>query len=58
MNDMPMMPTPADDVLGWLVIAAGVVATAWTIALSIYWTIRPGEIDPNHPKYTVVRDDR
>lgn len=45
-------------VLGWLVIALGTLATIGTIAAAFYWTIRPGERDPNHPKYLVLRSDR
>jgi hypothetical protein len=58
MNGMPMLPTIAHDVLGWTVIACGAIATAFTILISIYWVIRPGERDPAHPKNLVLRDDR
>lgn len=45
-------------VLGWLVILVGAVATAGTIVAALYWSIRPGERDPRHPKYLILRSDR
>ena len=44
--------------LGWIVIVVGAVATAATIIAVAYWTIRPGERDPRHPKYMILRRDR
>lgn len=58
MNGMPTAPALTDNPLGWLVVAVGAVATAWAIVASVYWAIRPGELDPLHPKYTILRDDR
>jgi hypothetical protein len=55
---MPMLPTLAHDPLGWAVIACGAIATTFTILISIYWVIRPGESDPSHPKNLILRDDR
>lgn len=52
------MQTPGHDVLGWVAIAAGCATTIWTIAIALYWTIRPGETDPEHPKRTILRSDR
>lgn len=49
---------PAHDPLGWVVIALGALATAWTIGAAIYWTVRPGERDPQHPKHRILKDDR
>ncbi len=49
---------PAHDVLGWIVVAAGSIATLWTIAAAIFWIARPGETDPAHPKRLILRDDR
>ena len=40
------------------VIAIGAIVTAFTIVMSIYWCIRPGETDPNHPKRSILRNDR
>jgi hypothetical protein len=46
------------DVFGWLVVAGGLVATVWIIAIAFYWTIRPGEANPEHPKRMILRSDR
>ncbi len=45
-------------IFGWIVIAVGTAATVWTIAIAIYWTVRPGETDPAHPKNLILRNDR
>jgi hypothetical protein len=55
---MAMPPSFGNDPLGWSVVVAGAIATAFTVFISIYWTIRPGEMDPRHPKYLILRDDR
>lgn len=57
MSGMQMQP-PAHDVLGLVVIAVGSVATIWTIIIALYWTIRPGETDPDHAKRMILRSDR
>jgi hypothetical protein len=44
--------------LGWIVVVAGTLATAGTILAAVYWLIRPGERDPRHPKYMILRRDR
>lgn len=44
--------------LGWIVIVAGTLATLGVIAAALYWTVRPGEHDPRHPKYLILRNDR
>ncbi len=44
--------------LGWIVIAVGATATATTIVAAVYWIVRPGERDPRHPKYMILRRDR
>lgn len=54
---MSMHPS-AHDPLGWLVVAIGTLVTIWTIGAAIYWTIRPGENDPQHPKRLILKDDR
>ena len=53
-----MQPSLLHDVLGWIVVAAGAIATIGTIVAALYWTIRPGESDPRHPKRMILRDDR
>ena len=57
MNDMAMHPVH-NDVLGWLVVVIGTIATLWTIGAALYWTFRPGEYEPNHPKRMILKDDR
>jgi hypothetical protein len=57
MNDMPV-PAFAHDIFGWMVIVAGTIATIGTIVFAIAWVIHPGERDPYHPKYLVLKDDR
>lgn len=44
--------------LGWIVIVVGTIATAATVVAAAYWTVRPGERDPRHPKYMILRRDR
>lgn len=54
-----MNAAPAHDAaFGWIVIAAGTVATLWTIVAAAYWTFWPGERDPQHPKHLIFKDDR
>jgi hypothetical protein len=57
MNGMTMQP-PAHDPMGWAVVIVGAIVTAFTIAISLYWGFRPGEENPAHPKYMILRDDR
>ena len=57
MNGMSMQPVHGD-VFGWVVVAAGALATIWTISLFIYWVFRPGETDPSHPKNMILKEDR
>jgi hypothetical protein len=55
--NMQMEPN-GDLVLGWIVVALGTVATLYAIVIAIYWLIRPGETDPEHPKRIIMREDR
>lgn len=57
MNGMQMQPSPHDAV-GWFIVALGAAATLWSIAASIYWIVRPGETQPDHPKRMILRGDR
>lgn len=57
MNAMPL-PSLSQDALGWGIVAIGTVVTLWSIAATVYWTLRPGETDPNHPKWLIMRKDR
>lgn len=42
------------------ILVAGVAGavTVWCIVVAARMLIRPGEADPNHPKYRVLRADR
>lgn len=44
--------------IGWIIVTIGSAATLWTICAALYWTIRPGETNPDHPKYSILRSDR
>ncbi len=44
--------------IGTIIVAAGTLATLWTVCAAVYWTIRPGETEPDHPKRIVLRSDR
>ncbi|MFN2449826.1 MAG: hypothetical protein ABR508_08570 [Candidatus Baltobacteraceae bacterium] len=57
MNSIPMH-APPHDVFGWVIVACGAAATLAVIVLALFWTIRPGETDPGHPKRLVLRSDR
>jgi hypothetical protein len=54
---MDMQP-PAQEPLGWIVIVVGAIVTSGVIFAAVYWTVRPGETDPNHPKRMIFRNDR
>jgi hypothetical protein len=55
--NMNMAPR-GNDPIGWIIVAAGTIVTVWTIAAAVYWTLRPGETDPDHPKNMVLKDNR
>jgi hypothetical protein len=57
MNGMQMQPQP-HDIAGWIVVAIGSIATIWSFILAVYWTIRPGETNQDHPKRMILRSDR
>lgn len=46
------------DPLGIAVVAAGTIGTIFTFVLAFRMTIWPGETDPDHPKHTILREDR
>ena len=48
------VPTP----LGWAIVALGVVAALYAIAASIWFSIHPGEEEPEHPKRLIFKDGR
>jgi len=58
MNMNMGVPALQDDILGWIIVIIGTIATIYTIVAVIYWIIRPGETDPSHPKRIIMKDDR
>lgn len=46
------------DPAGWIIAIAGTLLTLWTIWFAIVATIAPGETDPNHPKFLILKHDR
>jgi hypothetical protein len=44
--------------IGGIIVAVGTIATLWTICAAVYWTVHPGETDPDHPKRLILRNDR
>ncbi len=44
--------------IGWAIVVIGTAATLYTIVASVYWLIRPGETEPDHPKRLILRNDR
>jgi hypothetical protein len=55
---MQMGPPPGGDMLGTMVVGAGVIATIFVFVLAFRATLWPGETAPDHPKYLIFRDDR
>ncbi len=47
-----------DLLLGWCAIVIGSGATLYTIVAAVYWSVRPGEDAPDHPKRLILREDR
>ena len=59
MNDgMQMGPPPGGDPLGTVAVVIGSIVTLLTWVLAVRWTMRPGETSPDHPKRSILRDDR
>ena len=56
-DGMHMGPPAGGDPIGSLVVFVGVIVTLWTIVFAIRVSIWPGETDPRHPKYLILRDD-
>ena len=53
-----MGPPAGGDLLGTIVLAMGALVTFLTFVLAIRATFWPGETDPDHPKRSILRDDR
>jgi hypothetical protein len=45
------------DILGNLIVVAGIIVTAAAFFGAIKMTFWPGEKNPNHPKYTILGED-
>ena len=41
-----------------IIIALAGAVTLTCFAAMVWMIIRPGETDPSHPKYAILRDDR
>jgi hypothetical protein len=48
---------PADP-LGIAIVVVGAIATVWVYYFAVRCIQSPGERDPDHPKYSILRDDR
>jgi len=48
---------PADP-LGIAIVVAGAIVTLWAYYFAARRLQSPGETDPDHPKYSILRDDR
>jgi hypothetical protein len=46
------------DPLGIAVVVLGTIGTIFTFVLAFRMTLWPGETDPDHPKRTILREDR
>lgn len=44
--------------IGAIIVAVGTAATLWSIGAAIYFTVWPGETNPDHPKLLILRNDR
>lgn len=55
---MQMAPPPGGDPFGIAIVVVGSLVTLWTIVLAVRVSVRPGEADPEHPKYLILKDDR
>ncbi|MGH7659953.1 MAG: hypothetical protein ACRENA_03410 [Vulcanimicrobiaceae bacterium] len=44
--------------IGFAIVIVGAIVTLWTMGFAIRTSLRPGETDPEHPKYSILRPDR
>lgn len=58
MNDMSMKPPPGGDPLGTTVLVLGVLVTLLTFVLAFRATFWPHETAADHPKRSILKDDR
>lgn len=57
-DGMQMGPPAGGDPIGFAIVVVGAIVTLWTILFAIYASVRPGESDPGHAKYLILKDDR
>jgi hypothetical protein len=55
---MQMGPPAGGDPAGLAIVIAGIIVTIFTIVVAVRASLHPGETDPLHPKYSILRDDR
>jgi hypothetical protein len=41
----------------WTIFSLCALVTAWVLWLSVRWTLRPGEEEPDHIKRSILDDD-
>jgi hypothetical protein len=46
------------DPLGMAIVVAGAILTVWAYYFTARCLQSPGESNPDHPKYSILRDDR
>jgi hypothetical protein len=55
---MSTAPPPSGDLLGTVVVIAGMLATLAAFVFAFRATLWPGETAPDHPKRSILEDDR
>ena len=58
MNGMQMGPPQGGDILGTIIVIAGVLVTLFAFVLAFRATVWPGETAPDHPKTIIFKDGR
>jgi hypothetical protein len=48
----------AVDPFGIAIVVAGAIVTVWAFVFTLRCLEAPGEIDPSHPKYSILAEDR
>jgi hypothetical protein len=57
--EIAMQPHLLDPFWGNVIIFAVAAAITLVCFVAMFWMLfRPGEKDPHHPKYRILRDDR
>ena len=58
MNDMQMGPPASGDVLGVVVVVLGLMSTLLAFVIAIRATMCPSESEADHPKRSILSEDR